>query len=138
MRKRTRARELALQTIYQFELRDNTFDDEAQTFLQSQNQDPEINDFIQDLIRGYLAHQSEIDQAIKKIALNWDITRMAIIDRIILRLGVYELMFRPDVPPAVAINEAVDLAKKYGDKDSGAFVNGILDKIHHSQPERKE
>lgn len=133
MRKRTQARELALQTIYQLELRGDTFSSEIESFIQSQTQDPAISDFVQDLVQGYLTHQSKLDQPIKKTALNWDITRMGVIDRIILRLGTYELMFRSDIPPIVAINEAVELAKKYGDKDSGAFVNGILDKIHHSQ-----
>lgn len=133
MRKRTQARELALQTLYQLESNSKKFGPDTHSFIESQTQDPIIISFVLDLVEGCFTHQPKIDQAIKKIALNWDINRMVMVDRIILRLGVYELMFRSDIPPIVAINEAVDLAKKYGSKDSGAFVNGILDKIHHSQ-----
>lgn len=133
MRKRSQAREIALQTVYQLELKGNTFDNGARDFIKFQAQDPAIITFVEDLLQGYFSQQTQLDQSIKKVALNWSISRMAVIDRIILRLATYELMFRPDIPPVVAINEAVDLAKKYGAKDSGAFVNGILDKIHQSR-----
>ena len=131
MRKRTQARELALQTVYRIELSNESFSPEIQSEIESQTQDSTVNEFIFDLIKGYFTHLTELDNAIKKIALNWGINRMGAIDRIILRLGAYELLFRSDIPPAVTINEAIDLAKKYGDKESGAFVNGILDKIRH-------
>lgn len=85
--------------------------------------------FAEPLIRGTLEHQAEIDERIKLHAKNWDIRRMAAIDRNILRLAIYEMLYREDIPPVVTINEAVDIAKRYSTEDSGKFVNGILDKV---------
>ncbi len=85
--------------------------------------------FSEPLIRGVLDNLGEIDTAIKKVALNWDIARMAAVDRNILRLAVHEMLHRQDIPPVVSINEAVDIAKKFSTDDSGKFVNGLLDKI---------
>lgn len=83
--------------------------------------------FADPLIRGTIAHRAEIDPQIQKHARNWDLHRMAAVDRNILRLAVYEMLHRDDIPPVVTINEAVDIAKKYSTDDSGKFVNGILD-----------
>ena len=85
--------------------------------------------FADKLIRGVLEHQTGLDQKIQEHAQNWDLNRMAVVDRNILRLAIYEMLFRDDIPPIVSINEAVDVAKKYSTQDSGKFVNGILDKI---------
>lgn len=88
-----------------------------------------IRAFANDLIRGAWQHRAEIDSLIQKYAKNWELHRMAVVDRNILRLAIYEMLYREDIPPVVSINEAVDIAKKYSTEDSGAFVNGILDKI---------
>jgi len=85
--------------------------------------------FAEPLIRGALEHRTEADELIKKHAQNWDLHRMAAVDRNILRLAIYEMLYRDDIPPVVSINEAVDIAKKFSTQDSGKFVNGILDKI---------
>ena len=85
--------------------------------------------FAEPLIRGVLEHRTEVDERIRKHAKNWDMARMATVDRNVMRLAVYEMLFREDIPPVVSINEAVDIAKKYSTDDSGKFVNGILDKI---------
>ncbi len=85
--------------------------------------------FSDPLIRGAIEHRVEIDAQIIKYAKNWDLHRMAVVDRNILRLAVYEMTHREDIPPIVSINEAVDIAKKFSTEDSGKFVNGILDKI---------
>ncbi len=85
--------------------------------------------FAEELIRGALQRRTEVDEMIKRHAKNWDLRRMAAVDRNILRLAVYEMLFRDDIPPVVSINEAVDIAKKFSTQDSGKFVNGILDKI---------
>jgi N utilization substance protein B len=85
--------------------------------------------FTDGLIRGTLTHRDDLDAEIKKHAKNWDLHRMAVIDRNILRLATYEMRYREDIPPVVSINEAVDIAKKYSTEDSGRFVNGILDKV---------
>ena len=85
--------------------------------------------FADPLIRGTLEHRQETDDVIKKHAKNWDLHRMAAVDRNILRLAIYEMLHRDDIPPVVSINEAVDIAKKFSTQDSGKFVNGILDKV---------
>jgi N utilization substance protein B len=85
--------------------------------------------FADKLIRGVLEHRADLDTRISQHAENWDIHRMAVVDRNILRLAIYEMLHRDDIPPVVSINEAVDIAKKFSTQDSGKFVNGILDKI---------
>lgn len=85
--------------------------------------------FADPLIRGVLENRDRLDDEIKKFAKNWDLHRMAVVDRNILRLAIYEMLFRDDIPPVVSINEAVDIAKKFSTGDSGKFVNGILDKV---------
>ena len=86
------------------------------------------------LIRGVLEHRAELDQRITQFARNWDLKRMAVVDRNVLRLAIYEMYFRDDIPPIVSINEAVDIAKKFSTGDSGKFINGILDKIKGELP----
>jgi N utilization substance protein B len=85
--------------------------------------------FAEPLIRGVIEHRNEIDEHIKKHAKNWELHRMAAVDRNVLRLAIYEMLHREDIPPVVSINEGVDIAKKFSTQDSGKFVNGILDKI---------
>lgn len=85
--------------------------------------------FAEPLIRGAIEHRAAIDEQIKKYAVNWDLPRIAAVDRGILRLAIYEMLYRDDIPPVVSINEAVDIAKKFSTQDSGKFVNGLLDKV---------
>jgi transcription antitermination protein NusB len=85
--------------------------------------------FAEPLIRGVLEKRADLDAYIQKFAKNWDLARMATVDRNVMRLAVYEMLFREDIPPVVSINEAVDIAKKFSTEESGRFVNGILDKI---------
>ena len=91
--------------------------------------DVAIQQFAEPLLRGVLEHRDALDAELAENAANWDLDRMAGVDRNILRLAIYEMLHREDIPPVVSINEAVDLAKKYSTEDSGKFVNGILDKI---------
>ena len=88
-----------------------------------------LRTFSDALIRGALEHREECDALIKKHAKNWDLHRIAAVDRNVMRLAIYEMLHREDIPPVVSINEAVDIAKKFSTHDSGKFVNGILDKI---------
>ena len=130
MRKRTQGRELALQLLYQVDLRGDDVLAEVDGFLDGDSGgDPEVRGFARELIHGYLERRVEIDRRIEEVARNWQLRRMAAIDRNILRLGAYELLYRTDIPPLVAINEAIEIAKKYSTKNSGPFVNGILDNI---------
>jgi N utilization substance protein B len=85
--------------------------------------------FADPLIQGALEHRDEADDVIRKHAKNWELHRMAAVDRNILRLAIFEMLHRDDIPPIVSINEAVDIAKKFSTQDSGKFVNGILDKV---------
>ncbi len=89
----------------------------------------EMRLFSEPMIRGTLQHRDVIDEHIKKHVKNWDFNRIAPVDRNILRLAIYEMFHRDDIPPVVSINEAVDIAKKFSTEDSGKFVNGILDKV---------
>ena len=130
MRKRTQGRELALQLLYQLDLRGDDVLAEIDAYLDHESGgDSEVRGFARDLIHGYLERRVEIDRRIEEVARNWQLRRMAAIDRNILRLGAYELLYRTDIPPLVAINEAIEIAKKYSTKNSGPFVNGILDNI---------
>ena len=90
--------------------------------------------FSDPLIRGTLAHRTEVDALIVKHAKNWDLNRIAVVDRNVLRLAIYEMCHRDDIPPVVSINEAVDIAKRFSTEDSGKFVNGILDKVKNDLP----
>jgi transcription antitermination protein NusB len=151
---RREARERAVQFLFQFDLNQPEKLDEAlQSFWESQlaaalaeekgvarwGETPElppptveeaaVRAFAEPLIRGAIEHIPELDAEIKKHARNWDIHRMAVVDRNILRLAIYEMLHREDIPPVVSINEAVDIAKKFSTEESGRFVNGILDKV---------
>lgn len=129
MRKRTQARELALQLMYQLDLRGDEILAEVDETLAPEGGDAEMLDFARELVHGCLEKRAEIDRHIEEVAKNWQLKRMAAIDRNILRLATYELLFREDIPPLVTINEAIDIAKKFSTKNSGPFVNGILDNI---------
>ena len=129
MKKRTRARELALQFLYQLDLRGKDILPEAKGFFRSEEKDKSVRTFAAELVQGVLEHQGEIDQEISEVAMNWDISRMAVIDRNVLRMATFELRYQPDIPPKVSINEAIELGKRFSTQNSGAFINGILDKI---------
>jgi len=130
MRKRTKAREYALQVLYQLDIRRGEVAGILQEFWEARQPASEVKTFAQQLAEGTMAHMQEIDQLISAHANNWNIKRMAVVDRNILRLGVFELLYVTDVPPTVCINEAIELAKRFGDAESAKFINGILDAIH--------
>jgi transcription antitermination factor NusB len=134
MRKRSVARECALKVLYQIEMTSRAPDKALAAFWEQENEHPEdVRDFAAKLVDGIYAHLADIDGKLGEYATNWQLNRMAVIDRNVLRMGLYELKYSADIPPKVAINEAVELAKKYGDLDSSKFVNGILDKVHKKE-----
>ncbi len=133
MRKRTVARETALKLLYEQDLRKESVDELLERHFEENKLDPEIKEFTELLVRGTLEKVSEIDTLLKKYADNWDLERMAVIDRNILRFATFELIYLPDIPAKVAINVAVNIAKKYSQEKAGKFVNGVLDKINHSE-----
>jgi transcription antitermination protein NusB len=133
MRARTRARELALQFLFQVDVQGGEYRAELDPFLgaalDGRPGGTEARAYAVKLVDGVLAHQPEIDALIREAARNWELERMAGVDRNVLRLGCYELLHEPDVPMKVAINEAIELGKRFSTEASGAFVNGILDRI---------
>lgn len=130
MRKRTMARECALQILYQMDITSDNLEDSLKNYWLENENPPEVVEFATNIVKGTCEKKSEIDKLISGYAQNWTLLRMAVVDRNIMRLAAYELLYCPDTPPKVSINEAVELAKKFGDAESGKFVNGILDRIH--------
>lgn len=131
--KRRKARELTLAFLYQMEIRDelNEFNEDViRSFLKEQGiEDDEITEFTRLLIKGTIKNLPFIDSKISQYSINWTLNRMPYIDRNIIRLAIYEMLFVDTIPELVSINEAIELAKKYSTKDSAKFVNGILHKI---------
>ena len=130
MRKRTKAREYALQMLYQVDVTHADPQQTIQEFWTSRSASHDVKAFAIQLVQGTLEHLEEINRLIAMHANNWDINRMAVVDRNIIRMGAYELLYLEEVPPKVCLNEAVELAKRFGDEESSKFVNGILDTIH--------
>ena len=91
--------------------------------------DTSIRVFAEDLIRGVLEKKEELDLKLQKYLRNWDLTRMAVVDRNVLRMAIFELHYREDIPPVVSLNEAIEIAKRFSTRESGKFVNGLLDRI---------
>ncbi len=145
MRKRTRSREFALQILYRLDLNsasteevfedfwkdrtDLALSDKEKEVIELDKKDSDIRAYAEKLVKGTFDRLAAIDEIIERYASNWKVDRMAYVDRNILRLSTYELCHLEEVPVKVAINEAVELAKRYGEPDSSKFVNGILDKI---------
>ncbi len=129
MRNRTRARELALQVLYQIDLRRDEFSEDQDELFLDAEEPGDVVDFARILVEGTLESRDRADAMITGVAEHWDIDRMAVIDRNILRLAVHEMTSRPDIPGKVSINEAIELGKKFSTEQSGGFINGILDRI---------
>lgn len=129
MSTRRRSRELALRTLYAIELTENPIPDVFAILFKKQNRNNHIYQFCQELVYKAHEHREELNQIIQSKALNWDFERIAIIDRIILRIALSEFLFFQDIPPKVTIDEAIEIAKKYSTEKSGKFINGILDAV---------
>jgi len=133
MRTRSKAREIALCILYNTEVSKQDYKDILRNYFENYPRKNDAKDFSSILVEGVVRNLLYLNSLIKKYVKNWEIERMAVIDRNILRLASFELMFIDDIPPKVSINEAVELAKRFGDIDSPRFVNGILDKIYKSE-----
>jgi N utilization substance protein B len=128
---RRKSRELALQALYACEAgNDDTFDNVLQTIADESASSKTISDYAKLLAEKTLKSKDEIDRLLSKHTANWDLKRMTVIDRNILRMAVSELLFFPETPFKVVIDEAVEIAKIYGTDESGKFVNGVIDSIH--------
>ena len=126
---RRSGREAALQMLFQIEASGASADDAVTLFWRAFEGDPEGRSYADEAVRGVAAHLAEIDAQITAASTHWRLERMARVDRNLLRLGTWELAHRPDVPRAVVLDEAVELAKAFGTEDSSAFVNGVLARI---------
>jgi transcription antitermination factor NusB/6,7-dimethyl-8-ribityllumazine synthase len=134
--RRRRSRELALQAIYQIDLLGSQAREQALAPVLEEAH-PKVREFALRLVDGCVTHWAEIDEQIRSVSEHWRLERIGAVDRTILRIGIYELLHGPDVPPRAVLDEAVELAKAYGGKDSGAFVNGLLDRIYHRSASRE-
>lgn len=130
MRSRTLAREIALQLLYERDATDELAQERMDSFSADRSTKPEVREYACMLVSGVLEHMREFDEEFEHLAEHWAVQRMPVVDRNILRIGAFELLYSGDVPAKVAINEAVELAKRFGSADSGRFVNAILDRMH--------
>jgi N utilization substance protein B len=131
MGRRRKAREVALQLLYQLDVQgESNPEPSLPEFWTRHPVDRDAREFAEILIRGTKLHEPKIDELISQYALNWELDRMAVVDRNILRQGIFELLWMEEVPPKVVINEALEVAKKFSTQESSRFINGILDRIH--------
>lgn len=130
MGSRHRGREIALQILYQVDVTSHPSEEALALFHKNFNFKEDSWEFAQNLVTGICEKKALVDAIIEKEAEHWKLSRMNVTDRNILRLSVYELKFRDDIPSKVTLNEAIELGKRYGTEESGAFINGILDKIY--------
>ena len=138
MRKRTQARECALKILYQLDMVQQPLEEIVPSFWEFNPVPDDVREFAEKLVFGTFEHLKDIDQKIVQYTENWQLHRMAVVDRNILRFAVYELIYLNEIPPKVTINEAVNIAKKYSQDEAGKFVNGILDKINHTEVNKPE
>lgn len=127
--KRRRSRELAMQALFYMDMRQKKPEETISFFSESFVSSKKVPPFFMNIVKGVNLHKDKIDSIIEQFSSNWKISRMSCVDRNIIRIAVYELLFCDDIPAKVSINEAVDIGKKFGDKDSGSFINAVLDSI---------
>jgi N utilization substance protein B len=132
MTRRSRAREVALQLLFQRDQNATVDRPFIERFVHDRLRAANLEPFCLSLLDGVVNHQAEIDQRLADAAENWRVARMATVDRNVLRLGAFELLHSTETPPAVVIDEAINLARRYGAADSPAFVNGVLDKLRQA------
>jgi N utilization substance protein B len=126
---RRKARELAVQLLYQHDLAKEDPEEGMRLFWEYFPVDIEAREFCTQLVLGTLDRLVVIDELLSEASENWSLNRMSVVDRNILRLATYELVDRPDIPPSVSLNEAIEIAKKYSSPDAAVFINGVLDRI---------
>jgi transcription antitermination factor NusB len=129
MTNRRQARECALEVLYRLDLVGDEPENTIAEILLRKNPSEEAETYLRRLIDSELGNQQEVDTTLRKHLTRWRLERLTVLDRTILRLATAEILYFDDVPPKVSINEAVDIAKKYGDDEAGKFVNGVLDSV---------
>ena len=129
MARRREARERAMQILFEYEVNPRDLPEVFRDFWSDKSSDSASTAFTEELVRGTVDHLAQVDEVIRQHARNWDLPRIGRVDRNVMRIALYEMLFREDIPPVVSINEAVEIAKQFGDSGSGKFVNGILDRV---------
>lgn len=137
MGRRRKARECALQILYELEFHENQVEDLLETFWQERKESQEVREYCEWLVRGVVRERQRIDAAIQRISKNWRLSRMAIVDRNILRLAAFELEAEPHLEPAIIINEAIEIAKKFSGEEAAHFVNGLLDALKRKRERQR-
>jgi N utilization substance protein B len=139
MTRRSRAREVALQLLFQRDHNPGVDRPAIEAFAAQRLRDADVRRFCLELFDGVVSHLDDIDLKLAAAAENWRLARMATVDRNLLRLGAFEILFQKETPPAVALDEAIELARRFGSADSSAFVNGVLDRLRReAQPGETE
>jgi len=142
MGKRRRARESTLQILFQLEFNSSQPEEAMDQYWERRDASEEIKTYSRWLVEGILSHQEEIDTLIQSVSKHWRLARMAVVDRNILRLAVFELLYEKNIVPAIVINEAIEIAKKYSNQEAATFVNGLLDavrkKLESDEKSKKE
>jgi N utilization substance protein B len=136
--RRRKARELALKMLYQMELNGDDAETALRKFCEIFPYQKEIVDYSRFLLLGINKEQRHLDERIERASEHWKLSRFTYVDKNILRIGAYEIIFSPDVPPKVAIDEAIEMGKKFGSEDSKDFINGILDRIFKDHYEKED
>jgi transcription antitermination protein NusB len=126
---RRQSRELAMQVLFYMDMVQKEPDEMVDLFCKNFKPSKQVLPFLITLVKGVVDRKNDIDGIIEKFSSNWKVSRMAGVDRNVLRIAVFELLFMEEIPAKVTINEAIDIGKKYGTEESGAFINGILDSI---------
>ena len=129
MGNRRRSRELAMQALFYVDMRQNKSEEILDLYLQSFTPSKKVLPFFLELVNGVIRERDRIDSMIERFSSNWKMSRMSCVDRNIMRIAVYEMLYCGDIPLKVSINEAIDVGKKFGTEESGAFINGILDSV---------
>lgn len=137
MGKRRKARESTLQILFQLEFNDSDFEKVFQVYWKDKKASKEIKDYCRWLIKGVISHQESIDRNIQSVSEHWRLARMPVVDRNILRMAVFELLYEEDVAPAIVINEAIEIAKKFSGEQAAMFINGILDTLRKNAHGKK-
>lgn len=137
MGNRRKSRELAMQALFYIDMSRNDSEELLDRFCKNFNPSSETLPFFLKLVKGVIHFRAEVDAIIERFSSNWKLNRMPAVDRNVMRIAVYELLFCPDIPYKVSLNEAIDIGKKFGTEESGAFINGILDSIRMAL-EKKE
>jgi len=129
---RRQARELAMQALFYMDIRKDASEETLEYFCDCFCPSKKSRPFFRKLVNGVLGTKGQIDALVERYSQNWNISRMSCVDRNVMRIAIYEMLYCDDIPPKVSINEAVDIGKKFGTQESGAFINGIMDSIREA------